>query len=140
MFVTFIKFIHLVCALSSVGLVAFGWQITQISHQPRHEKDKTTTNPIIILGGAILLAAITGCLLVYPKGYTFHTAWIRAALLLVGVALIILINIYYLHHKKIFSLLQKVFYSFLLIVLVMIIHDAVQKTTELPLMWLGLGS
>ncbi len=136
MFVAFIKFIHLVCALSSVGLVAFGWQITQT----RHEKDKTTTNPITILGGAILLAAITGCLLVYPKGYTFHTAWIRAALLLVGVALIIFINIYYLHHKKIFSLLQKVFYSFLLIVLVMIIHDAVQKTTELPLTWLGLGS
>lgn len=82
--------------------------------------------------GLVLIAMLLGTLLVIPKHYTFHTAWIQAAYIFAGVlflALLGLINI--LKKKK--NIIQKRFwqaaYLFLIVILICVIRDAVTKTS-----------
>jgi uncharacterized membrane protein YozB (DUF420 family) len=77
-----------------------------------------------------LFALITGTLLVHPKNFTFHTPWIKAAyLLLIAFSLGILMLKKYIINPY----LLRFSYFILLIILIFITHDAVTKTTFLPL-------
>ena len=68
---------------------------------------------------------ISGSLLIYPKGYTFHTHWIQAAYLLLS---IFVLSIFLLKYLKYFKYL-KIIYFILILLLIFIIRDAVTKTT-----------
>lgn len=150
MLIALIKFIHLLCVLSSVGLVAaeiFPQRARRGISTQCHTMAQSYTSAVknyrpgvTYIGAFIALAAITGCLLVYPKGYTFHTPWIEAALLLASTVIVGLLVMHGLQgpsQKKTYGLLRSLLSLFLLIILLVIIHDAVQKTTGIPLPWLG---
>lgn len=119
MLILLIKFIHLVLALSLLGLMLYTMIIT-----PKRYAANSLINKILLFFS--LFAMLTGTLLIYPKHYTFHTPWIQAAyLLLLG---FIFGVVYLIYSKKKPNLILPLAMTTLLI---FIIHDAVTKTTFL---------
>ena len=125
LFVSVIKFIHLLFVVSLTGATFYhvalvGWK--------RQDPIPAINLSLFLLS---LGALTTGTLLVLPKHFTFHTPWIEAAYLLVlayclGLAGLILFRNNALVKKyRVMGLL----YFTLIIVLVLVIHDAVTKTT-----------
>jgi FtsH-binding integral membrane protein len=110
----FIKFIHLLFALGLVGLTASCILSKNIFFRKNAKK-------ILLLMS--IFALMTGVLLVYQTPYTFHTPWIQAALILLG---IFITGILFSFYKKID---HPFFYSILLILLILISQDAVRKMT-----------
>lgn len=125
MLIAFLKFFHVFIALSLLGMAVYC--LGSIGSQ---KTSLTRLNKTLLYLGAIGL--ITGTLLVHPKHFTFHTHWILAAYLLVSIILISLIYLNYLLKKKTlanYSRILRFFYIMLIALLVVIIHDAVTKTT-----------
>jgi hypothetical protein len=125
--INLIKFIHVIFALSLLGITMFCFAFIS--------KNKTPVSPYIhqLILYISIIALITGTLLVYPKHFTFHTPWIQAAYILVicYASLIALFNRYrhlFLFKNKTVLLLT---YFMLILLLVGVIHDAVTKTTFL---------
>lgn len=123
--VYFLKFLHILIALSVLGtlLYCIFSAIRQQSHTVIYS----------ILLALCLFALLTGSLLVLPKHYTFTTPWIQAAYLLVAIfascvsAIIIIKKKFQVNHRGL-SLLA---YFFLVTLIIVIIHDAVTKSTFL---------
>ncbi len=127
MLINALKFIHLILTLSLLGstmccLFLAGFQ-------------KTSLTALTPLNRAILwllvFTALTGTLLVYPKHFTFHTPWIQAAYILVFLSGALVSLLLALRRKNPWRWIGKVSYVFLLILLIVVIHDAVSKTTFL---------
>jgi uncharacterized membrane protein YozB (DUF420 family) len=121
MLIDLIKFIHLLITLSLLGLT-FHCVTT---------KDTLNLKRInITLFCLGVFAILTGTLLVYPKHFTFHTPWIQAAYVLV-VSFCLCVGAMIFFPQKSYtrkSFLRGV-YFILLMLLVVVIHDAVTKTT-----------
>lgn len=126
MLIYFVKFFHLIFALGLLGLTA-----ACLFQANRNSASLLRLNNMIFLFAFI--AALTGTFLVYPKHFTFHTPWIQAAYLLVLLfcAGIFLISVL----KKTFSQrliwVTRLLYVPLIFILLLIMHDAVTKTTLL---------
>jgi hypothetical protein len=106
------KFIHVLLALSLLITTFFCLASNSIKNHKL----------ILILS---LVAAITGTLLVYPAHFTFHTPWIKAAYVLLGIFTLVILGLMRFKLKKITLIIL------LAILLIFIIHDAVTKTTLL---------
>lgn len=115
MLVYFIKFLHILTALSLMGVVLLG-----ITNQKFHFLQKI----FLILG---FIAFISGSALVYPSHFTFHTPWIMAAYLLLGTFALITLLLKKIKNIKIATGL----YILLFFILTFVIHDAVLKSTFL---------
>lgn len=87
-----------------------------------------------------LFILVTGTFLVLPRHFTFHTPWIQAAYLLtmiyfICISVLILLKKYRLMKEdtgkisKPKQLLWRLAYIFLLVLLTLVVHDAVTKTT-----------
>ncbi len=136
MFTDIEKFIHVIAAIAFFGItfvtycaVLFSskkYQGVAIAWQQRFDS-------LILLLFFLLLA--TGSLLVYPKGFNYHTPWIVAAYLLLGLSFILFLGLMWCRQKIVNK--KNIFYSFvyhinhliLVIALFLIIHDAVTKQT-----------
>lgn len=125
MTIDLLKFLHLLFALGL--LIALLYCVFFLSR-----KDYLTTRlhrPMVYLS---VLAVLTGTLLVYPKQFTFHTPWIQAAyffalLLWVGLAFIS----YFKRKNDVSVRVLRLIYASLLVILIIVTHDAVTKTTFL---------
>lgn len=123
MIINFIKFIHVLCALSLLGLT--GYCVTRIGDSYDNKKLNHLNKNLLIIS---VIALLTGTLLVYPKHFTFHTLWIQTAyLLLITYCLIIMI----FKEKITKPWTGRSLYTLLMIILILITHDAVTKNTVL---------
>lgn len=114
-----IKFIHV---LTAVGLLAALFICLTLGRQTSIHKNH--------LIAAALLAALSGLLLIYPAHFNLHTPWIQVAI--AGVSLFILIVFFFFPTQITVRPRQRQAVSLLLIALLLIIvHDAVTKTTFL---------
>lgn len=94
------------------------------------EQSQTRRDKVML--GLALLALLTGTLLVYPKHFTFHTPWIQAAYLFVALFCLAIIGLIYLKKKQTsVSWVINLGYFVLVIVLMLVVHDAVTKITFL---------
>lgn len=114
MLTAFLKFFHVLIALSLIGLT--GYSIGNSKH--------AQNLALLVL---CLLAIITGTFLVIPKGYHFHTDWIRAAYFL---GLLFCGGILMVWNRG--KWVRAGAFIFLFAVLIIITHDAVTKSTFLP--------
>jgi uncharacterized membrane protein YozB (DUF420 family) len=133
MIVHIVKFIHLLATLGLLGTTAYCFILQVSSRRSAAAKDRCLTllprlNKSLL--HLALVALLTGTLLVYPKHFTFQTAWIQAAYLLVGCFCIVALWLTYFKNKKNTFFLSLIYFS-LLSILVAVIHDAVTKTTFL---------
>ncbi len=117
------KFLHMLCALSLMGTVVFC--LIGPETLPRQR-----LRYFLLMTSA--LAALTGTLLVYPAHYTFHTPWIIAAYLLLGI-FCLLVALLVRPQKKYPTWLWRALWLILLLILIMIAHDAVTRSTLLTL-------
>lgn len=125
MIIEILKFLHLLFALTLFGLVLFNFS-TQLSSRKMSLSYKTDYFSLVV----VLLLFITASFLVVPKGYTFATPWINTAFTLLTVITIQLFLSVYFKKKK--SMLKKFLlanYGIMIIILIMIVHDAVTKHT-----------
>lgn len=123
-----IKFVHILFALSLLGLTAYCLMLANTKHQTR----------LIFFNKNLLMisffALLTGSLLVYPKHYTFHTPWIQAAYLLIIIyGMVVGVSILFLKRTAQIWVWRCV-YGALIFILILIIHDAVTKHTITTLM------
>ncbi|MCW5589554.1 MAG: hypothetical protein KIT27_07820 [Legionellales bacterium] len=144
------KYLHVILAMSlfgacvlAYGLSVFNWREASIAHRQFYNNFLQQLDYFIY--GVIVLLILTGTLLVYPKGFTFHTPWIIAAYFLLGINSILLFLTAYLRKKaevqqqrwQSISLGMWLTYHALQIILivsfVLIIHDAVTKQTLVSL-------
>lgn len=130
MLTNLLKFFHLIFTLSLLGSTVYCLILTLFKqHNAEIGIYIRQLNHFMLLAGA--LALVTGTFLVYPKHFTFHTPWIKAAYALV---FSFLLGVAWLasnknRHKS--RWLTRGIYFVLLIILSLIVHDAVTKTTFL---------
>jgi hypothetical protein len=122
-----IKFIHVICALSLLGTTLYCFAFIG-----KHKRPVSVfTNKVILY--ISLLALLTGTMLVYPKHFTFHTPWIQAAYILI-ICYAGIIGLYH-HYRNSFLFKYNPFlfltYFILFILLILVVHDAVTKSTFL---------
>ncbi|HSW92719.1 MAG TPA: hypothetical protein VLJ15_00015 [Gammaproteobacteria bacterium] len=125
MLIDVLKFTHLLLTLGLLGLTFFCLILAGFSAHPERNFLLIRFSRLILW--FLVLAMVTGTLLVYPKHFTFHTPWIRAAYFLVFLSgLIVSMLIYFRkkNHSRVFWFLG---YFFLMMILVGIVHDAVTK-------------
>jgi cytochrome bd-type quinol oxidase subunit 2 len=125
--INLIKFIHLLCTLSLLGGTLFCFATAG--------KYKSIASPLFhkIILYTCIAALLTGTLLVYPKHFTFHTPWIQAAYLLVFLYATIIILLNKFRDSSIYQYRIPILgtYFSLIILLILVIHDAVTKITFL---------
>ena len=118
-----LKFIHIILALGLVGTAIYCVVAVGL------KKSHTLLKQVLLL--LAFLALLTGSLLVLPKHYSFTTPWIQAAYALVMVFALLVTSLLVwnkkrgIHHRGWWIM----GYVFLIVLLVMIIHDAVTKST-----------
>lgn len=127
MLINFLKFIHVLLILSLLGSAIYCLILVSV----KKSDHITRLNKIILALG--FFAALTGTLLVIPKHFTFHTPWIEAAYILIGIFCFGILFLAFLKMKGILNhrWLWLLLYGVLVIILIGIIHDAVTKTTFL---------
>jgi hypothetical protein len=129
-----IKFIHLLCVLGLLGCILCCVRLVSRSRNVNFTILKSTLNRFNLSVLALsVIAMMTGTLLVYPKHFSFHTPWIQAAYLCLmvfcaGIGLLGIKLRKITMTLKSYSILN---FSYLLffMILLLIIHDAVTKTT-----------
>lgn len=137
----FLKFIHLVLAISLVGMTLFNAVYTLGLSRGKNTRSKDSirfgrhidVTLFSLIGATFILVS----LMVYPSGFTFHTTWIKAAyllLLIITVCLCISIPL----KKSLFQTPSTIkrgglylLFAIMLICFYMIIHDAITKQTLL---------
>lgn len=124
MLVNFLKFFHLLLAL---GVLAGMFYCLAAIRTHNFNQVSVRINRVTIIHA--LLATITGTLLVYPKHYTFHTPWIQAAYLFMGLVTGILILLIVLRNNKYYRAICSVAYLLIVLMLMGVVHDAVTKVT-----------
>lgn len=120
-----LKFIHVLLALSLLGTAIYCIIAVGLKKKCNVRLNKT----LLVLS---FFALMTGSLLVIPKHYTFVTPWIQAAYVLVLsfgaiISTLLLKKQSWLNHPACSCLV----YLMLTVLLVVIIHDAVTKSTFL---------
>jgi hypothetical protein len=136
-FIHIIKFLHMLFTLGLITAVVYCLALLSsrkfaFTHGLQHQKISRLNRMMLWL---LLLAMLTGTLLVYPKHFTFHTPWIQAAYIyavLASVSLLLLKK----SHQRLPSrrrLLWLLAYLILLGLLVIVVRDAVTKTSFLLL-------
>lgn len=115
-FINFLKFFHVLFALSLLGFTTYSFLFT-------HKMTQQKTNPFLFLIG--IFALLTGTFLVHPKHFTFHTPWILTAYFLL---FLFFLGIFVLNYCK-NNYWRKLISIVLIILLVLIVHDAVTKLT-----------
>lgn len=134
MTVALIKFSHLVLALGIFGMLVCCMLATFKQHLVTYN-NQTLIN--IELGIVIMMGIgmVTGALLTYPRGFTFHTPWIRAAFELLTVSIVMLgLQILWRRKATISPVRQGLFrfnYVLILVMMILVIHDAITKHTWL---------
>jgi hypothetical protein len=123
MFIIILKFIHVIIALSLVGLTLYCFKAAGSKRFSRR--------PPTILAGLALLALFTGTFLIYPRHFTFHTPWVQAAFILSFVFMTSAWLLMRLKQTLLRSNSLRIIYFFLILILFAITHDAVTKTTFL---------
>jgi hypothetical protein len=122
-----IKFIHIISALSLLGITMYCLVFII----------KTKTIPLPLIHKRLLyislLAMLTGTLLIYPKHFSFATPWIQAAYILVicYASIIALFNRYRDAFLFKYQGIISISYLMLIVLLIVVIHDAVTKSTFL---------
>lgn len=119
MIVSLLKTFHLFCTLGLLALTAFS-SVKSFTAAPNNTQRDTLS---LIL---IPLAYVTGVFLIYPKGYTFQTQWIIAALTAVPLAFVLLLA------KRLWlkgKVAQRIIDPVILVLLILVVHDAVTKST-----------
>lgn len=124
MLVNVTKFIHLIATLGLLGLA-----ISCVALVGSKRFDLITRYNKIMLA-LTCFAILTGTLLIYPKGFTYHTPWIQAAYIFSTIFCLGLLLLIYLHKYQ-QRWLWCLSYLLLIIILIGIVHDAVLKTTFL---------
>lgn len=125
MLIFFLKFFHVILALSLFGLLFYSIKTIGTKKFSSQFFHRGTV-------GLVFLSLITGTLLIYPKHFTFHTPWINAAYLLVFIFLVGIFFLKKLQQKIIPRIILQIGYLSLFILLMVVVHDAVTKTTFLP--------
>lgn len=121
-----LKFIHVLLAISLLGTTVYCIVAVGCKQASYHHLNKT----LLLLS---LFALLTGSLLVIPKHYSFTTPWVQAAYIFIlsfglwVTTLLLLKKKKWLNHPVWGSLS----YLFLILLLLVIIHDAVNKSTFL---------
>lgn len=122
-----IKFIHIISALSLLGITMYCLVFII----------KTKTIPLPLIHKRLLyislLAMLTGTLLIYPKHFSFATPWIQAAYILVicYASFVALFNRYRDTFLFKYQGIISISYVLLIVLLIIVIHDAVTKSTFL---------
>lgn len=125
MLIDSLKFLHILCALTLFGCVLFNFVTSFIA-----PKKMLSVNIDYLSLVIIIVLFITASFLVIPKGYTFATPWINVAFTFLTIVMIQMCIVIYLKVKKnCLKNLLTLNYGIMLIILVMIIHDAVTKHT-----------
>jgi hypothetical protein len=131
MLVALLKFIHVIIALILISSIVYSIVVTcskkfMLALLTPHLHFLRVQRLMLI---AVLLAITTGSLLIYPKNFSLHTPWIRAAYLF---ALLFTAGLFALNWmKKKFSNTQRwawlTLYIFLGFALLTLVHGAVTK-------------
>lgn len=124
-----LKFIHLLLTLSLLGSTLFCLILVGFHFNFEQNALIKRLNRIILW--LLTFAILTGTLLIYPKHFTFHTPWIKAAYVLVFLFGGLLSLLVVTRKKHQWQWLSGICYFVLIILLIGIIHDAVTKTTFL---------
>jgi hypothetical protein len=124
MLIEVLKFIHVLVAL---GLLSFTSYCLILLGSKQFDT-LTLFNKLLLYLSP--LAMLTGTLLVHPKHYTFHTPWIQAAYLLLILFMSCIMLLTFKGKYKPAWLYQLIYFS-LVLVLIVITHDAVRKATFL---------
>lgn len=124
MLIYFIKFIHLLCTLGLLGIVGY----CLVSRIKQSVFPRTLNKLMLLLAAG---AAFTGTLLIYPKHFTIHTPWIKAAYVFVFAFVLGLVFLIKTQNHVKLARFHPIIYVALLVILVCITHDAVTKTTFL---------
>jgi cytosine/uracil/thiamine/allantoin permease len=133
MLINFIKCIHVILALSLLGILIYclfvaGSKKFALASSYQHNNIRRLNR---VMMWASLFALVSGALLVHPGNFDFHTPWIQVAFsgTVIFAAVIGVMNFL----KKKFSFSQRwvwlVTYSALILILVIVIRDAVTKST-----------
>lgn len=109
-----IKFVHLLCVLGLLGLT-----VHCVMAKSTLQFYRAQTSLLILAVAGML----TGTFLVHPRHFTFHTHWIIAAYVLM-ISFIVSIGLMFFYKKN-----WRWVYIFLSILLMIVIHDAVTKST-----------
>lgn len=123
MLIDIVKFLHLLIVLSLLGLTL---------HCLVSRETISLKRVNVSLLGLSFFAALTGTFLVHPKNFTFHTPWIDAAYFFVVIFAVGIGGV--LISKKNLNTniwLRRFFYFVFAVILLLIIHDAVTKSTFL---------
>ena len=124
MIIEFIKFLHLLCALTLFGLILFNFFVLAVKKVALSYK--TDYAALFV----ILVLFVTASFLVIPKGYTFATPWVNAAFTFLTVVSAQLgLAIYLKKSPSPSSSGCSLNYALILLILSIIIHDAVVKHT-----------
>lgn len=128
MLIYLLKFLHVVIAIS---LLASAFFCLATSGSKNYLRNRLHKNMLWLA----LLAAMTGSLLVHPQKFTFHTHWILAAYLLVFIFSIGILFLIFLNKKQFWGKkkLESLVYFGLIILLILVVQDAVTKTTYFSL-------
>ncbi|MCD6038786.1 MAG: hypothetical protein K0S27_186 [Gammaproteobacteria bacterium] len=120
MLIEILKFAHVLLALGLLGLTSCCF----IAGGSKHYPILSVLNNILLY--LSFFALLTGTLLVHSKHYTFHTAWIQAAYFFLTF-FIFIISLLILKKNNLPRWLYPGVYLFLIILLIIIMHDAVRK-------------
>lgn len=119
MLIHVIKFIHLLTIMGLIGITAFA--LTQ------QRSFLLLKKPISILA---IISIVTGSLLIHPNHFSLQTPWIKAAYVLFGLFCTLMTALILLH-EKLSKGWRSILYCLLILCLLLLIHDAVTKTTFL---------
>ena len=125
MLIEVLKFLHILCALTLFGIILFN-----LAHQLTVKKNTLSISTDYLSLLIIVLLFGTASFLVIPKGYTFATPWINMAFtLLTLITLQVCLSLYVKIKKPHLRNMLTLNYGIIIIMLIMIIHDAVTKHT-----------
>ncbi len=113
-----LKCLHLLFVLGLLGTVLYSLFLFVTS------KGRIPSTPTPCIWALASGALITGTLLVHPRHFTFHTPWIQAAFVLLGIFFGGMLLLQTVKNKKAVATL----WIALLIILVFMTHDAVSKS------------
>lgn len=122
-----IKCIHVLTAAGLLGTLIF-CIIPEKNTEPHNIDLNFTTKYRLV--SATMFAAVTGMLLVYPRHFTLHTAWIQAAI--GGSCMTVILLLLFFPKRSSDTPLRRQLLCLMLIgLLTVIVHDAVTKHTFL---------
>jgi len=120
-----LKFFHVLLAMGLLGTTGYCLVMANRLH-----KTSAVSRIYIALLITSAIVVLTGTLLVYPKQFTFHTPWIIAAYVLLGIFFFGVVLLWAIQYQRVW--LSRTAYLIFIVLLLLIVHDAVTKKTALP--------